>query len=566
MSKRLIRRKVDHVFDSSLLNRLYAARGVRDASDLDLSLQHLFQPVLKDLNIAADLLATSVTCQQRILIVGDFDADGATSTAMMVDALRAMGGIHVDYLVPDRFEYGYGLTPEIVELAGRSRPDLLVTVDNGMSSIDGVALARARGIQVIVTDHHLPGSEVPDANAIVNPNQAGCEFPGKSLAGVGVAFYVLSAVRGVLRDRNWFAEKMIAVPNLADYLDLVALGTVADVVTLDRNNRILVEAGLQRIRAGRARPGVLALARASGANIRRITSRDLAFGLAPRLNAAGRLDDMSRGIECLLAKDTDEADRLAMVLDGLNRERRAIEDEMRDQALAHIEAGMHLIGDELPVGLCLFHEDWHQGVVGIVASRIKERLHRPVIAFARSGESELKGSARSVGGLHIRDALDAIAARYPGMLEKFGGHAMAAGLAIRPDRLQAFMNAFDEEARRWLSAEDLEQTLISDGELHEEVSLALVREILSAGPWGQGFPEPVFDDEFEILAQRIVGGRHLKMQLRPVHSNQAFDAIAFNHDRLQEARRTRMAYRLDINEYRSLESVQLVIEAMDVRV
>lgn len=562
MARRLIRRKADHdPPDSSLLGRLYAARGIADVRELDLSLQRLHPPdSLKDLDKAAELLAGAVVHQRRILVVGDFDADGATSTALLVDGLRTMGASSIHYLVPDRFEHGYGLTPEIVEVATELSPQLLITVDNGMSSIDGVALARTRGMEVIITDHHLPGEKPPDANAIVNPNQAGCEFPWKSLAGVGVAFYLLSAVRKALRGRQWFTSE---VPNLAGYLDLVALGTVADVVPLDRNNRILVQAGLRRIRAGHGRPGVAALMELAGINVAAATSRDLAFGAAPRLNAAGRLEDMSLGIECLLA-DVDRARELAMELDELNRKRRSIEDEMRQQAGAHIDAGLHLIGDDPPVGLCLYHEDWHQGVVGIVASRIKDQLHRPVIAFARASDDELKGSARSLPGLHIRDALDAIAARHPGLVVKFGGHAMAAGLSIRPRDLDRFAGAFDEEARRWLDMDDLEQILISDGEIGQDITLELTREIVQAGPWGQDFPEPLFDGEFEIIEQRIVAGRHLKLKVRPATASRVLDAIAFNHDRLIEGHRSRLAYRLDINEYRGRQSAQLIVEAVDI--
>ncbi|MEX2489473.1 MAG: single-stranded-DNA-specific exonuclease RecJ [Pseudomonadales bacterium] len=563
MTRRLVRRKVEHdPGDSSLLSRLYAVRGITSVADRDLSLQKLHKPeTLKDLGKAAKLLATAVTEDQRILIVGDFDADGATSTALMVDALRSMGAVNVDYLIPDRFEYGYGLTPEIVDDAARFSPDLLVTVDNGMSSIDGVALARSRGTKVIVTDHHLPGAAVPEADAIVNPNQAGCKFPGKSLAGVGVAFYLLSALRRHLTQRHWFASKP---PNLAGYLDLVALGTVADVVPLDRNNRILVQEGLRRIRSGHCRPGIQALLEVAGTNHMKVTSRDLAFGAAPRLNAAGRLENMSLGIECLLADNPDRARKSALKLDELNRERRAIEVEMRQQAKEHIDAGWHLIDDNPPVGLCLYHQDWHQGVVGIVASRIKDQLHRPVIAFARASDDELKGSGRSVPGMHIRDALDAIAASEPGLIDKFGGHAMAAGLSIRAENLDRFTEVFDTEARRWLSADDLEQVIVSDGEIHEDITLALVREVTEAGPWGQGFPEPLFDGQFEVLEQRIVGERHLKLKVRPVDGVQTLEAIAFYHDRLIETYRPRLAYRLDINEYRGRESVQLIVEAVDI--
>ncbi len=564
--RRLIRRQADHSLPgmSPLLGRLFAARGVTDAAEVDHSLPHLLPPTqLKGLSVAAELLGDAVAHDRKILVVGDFDADGATSCALMISGLRAMGARDVGYLVPNRFEYGYGLTPEIVDVARRSEPALIVTVDNGISSIEGVSYARAHGIDVLVTDHHLAGEMLPAANAIVNPNQPGCEFGSKHLAGVGVAFYLLSALRVVLRAANWFRLKKIVEPNLADYLDLVALGTIADVVRLDRNNRILVSEGIRRIRGGRARPGLLALLEISGTSPVEVLARDLAFGVAPRLNAAGRLEDMSLGIECLLTNDETRAREYAARLDALNRERREIEGDMKEQAMAAVEQAERVRGRDR-TGLCLFEPDWHQGVVGIVAARVKDRYHRPVIAFAISGEGELKGSARSIAGFHIRDALDNIATRNPGLVTKFGGHAMAAGLTLARDRFDEFSTAFDEEARRWLMPSDLEHRVVSDGEPGERLTLALVRELENAAPWGQGFEEPLFDAEFEIIDQRIVGERHLKLTVRPMDDDVAFDAIAFNQDRLLEGRYRRLAYRPDINVYRGRSSVQLVVVATDL--
>lgn len=561
--KKVVRRQpVPGSLGDTLIDRLFANRGITHPSQVDHQLKHLLPPTkMKGIQQAAALLADCVRNSNRILIVGDFDADGATSSALMVLALRAMGAADVQYIVPNRFEYGYGLTREIVDVARGASPDLLITVDNGISSIEGVAHAKACGIQVIVTDHHLPASELPDADAIVNPNQPGCEFPSKNLAGVGVAFYLLSATRQALLEAGWFDETGIAKPNLAQYLDLVALGTIADVVPLDYNNRILAQEGIRRLAAGRGRPGMLALMQIAGARPSALCARDLSFGVAPRLNAAGRLEDMSLGIECLIEDNPDRAMELATQLDALNKERREIENEMKQEAQAALSAE-DLKGEGDSVGICLFREHWHQGVVGIVASRIKDKLHRPVIAFAQAAPDELKGSARSIPGLHIRDALDTIAAKHPGLLLKFGGHAMAAGLSLRPENFNTFEAAFDEEARRWLTEDDLEQVVVSDGEIEEPLTLDLVREVMQAAPWGQGFAEPVFDSEFEILEQRIVGGNHLKLKVRAINDYQAIDAIAFNHGTsLLEGRYQRLAYRIDINEFRTLQSVQLIIEA-----
>ena len=549
---------------SPLLSRLYVGRGVVSKDEVDHSLKNLLPPdLLKGMGAAVELLAGLIRQQARILIIGDFDADGATSSVLMVHGLRSLGAEQVDYLVPNRFEYGYGLTPEIVEVALQRNPDLIVTVDNGISSHEGVDFARENGIKTLITDHHLPGNQVPKADAILNPNQQGCDFPSKNLAGVGVAFYLLSGVRRELRESHWFEHR--SEPNMADYLDLVALGTIADVVPMDYNNRIMVQEGIRRIRAGRLRPGLKALSALSGNRIQTITSSDLAFGVAPRVNAAGRLEDISLGIECLLADDENRAQELASRLDKLNLERREIENEMKQQALNFLSALKLTKDTEEKVGICLYDEGWHQGVVGVVASRIKAEFHRPVVAFAKVSDSELKGSARSISGLHMRDVFETIAARNPDLLQKFGGHAMAAGLTLHPANLTTFAEQFDIEAKRWLTEEDLTQTVITDGNLGEDYSISLAREIGQICPWGQGFPEPLFDDDFEIVDQRIVGGRHLKMKLRPLDGADSIDAIAFNHDRLVEGRVKRIAYRLDVNEYRGMESLQLIVDCVDIK-
>lgn len=550
-----------------VLRRVYAARAVETADDLDTSLNKLIAPAeLAGLPAAVDLLQHAIVNRQRIVVVGDFDADGATSCALCLRALRAMGAAEVHYLVPNRFEYGYGLTPEIVDVAAQLQPDLLVTVDNGISSIDGVAAAKAQGIKVLITDHHLPGKQLPAADAIVNPNNVGDSFPSKSLAGVGVAFYVMLALRARLREHGWFAKQAIAEPKLAQYLDLVALGTVADVVPLDRNNRILVQQGVQRMRAGHCVPGIRALFEVGGRSLSRMVATDLGFTVGPRLNAAGRLDDMSLGIECLLTDDAAAATRMATRLDELNRDRKLIETDMQTRALAAIEA-LDLRDDRLPVGLCLFDPGWHQGVIGILAARIKERFHRPVIAFARSGAGEIKGSARSVAGLHIRDALDAVATRHPDLIEKFGGHAMAAGLSLPEAHYPAFAAAFDKEVSRHLSREDLNGVIYSDGELSDqELSLDTAQLLRDASPWGQGFPAPVFEGDFTVVSHRVVGQRHLKMTLSPATGNCQIDAIAFNTEVLPRgSQRVHMAYRLDVNEYRGIVSPQLIVEHMEAR-
>ena len=545
-----------------LLTRLYAARGVQSAAELDKGLARLIPyQQLKGIDAAVDLLVQALQQRQRILIVGDFDADGATASSVGVLGLRMLGAAHVDYLVPNRFEYGYGLTPEIVAVALQRQPELLVTVDNGISSVDGVAAAKAAGLKVLVTDHHLPGPELPAADAIVNPNQPGCAFPSKALAGVGVMFYVLLALRARLRELGWFAKAGISEPNLGELLDLVALGSVADVVPLDANNRILVHQGLARIRAGRARPGLRAVLEVAGRQHARITSTDLGFILGPRLNAAGRLDDMSLGIECLLCEDEALARDMAQQLDELNKDRKAIEQGMQREALAQLK---DLPLADMPFGLCLFEPDWHQGVIGILASRLKERYHRPAIAFADAGDGLLKGSARSVPGLHIRDALDAVAARHPGLISKFGGHAMAAGLSLPQEHFGAYAAAFDAEVRRQLSEDDLTGRLLSDGQLGaEEFHLELAKALRHAGPWGQHFPEPLFHGVFQIVTQRVVGEKHLKLVLKTECGSLTLDGIAFNVDRdiwpNPNVRWVELAYRLDVNEYQGRESVQLMV-------
>ena len=550
-----------------VLRRIYLARHVTSAQELEQSLDRLIPPAqLKGIDQATALLADALRRQRRILIVADFDADGATSCALAQRALRSLGARDVRYLVPNRFEYGYGLTPEIVALASQQSPELIITVDNGISSLEGVADARRRGIDVLVTDHHLPGAALPMATVIVNPNQPDDNFPSKNLAGVGVIFYVMLALRAHLRESGWFAQQNIPEPNLARLLDLVALGTVADVVPLDYNNRILVAQGLKRINQGNPCAGIAALLRVAGRAPQRVTAMDLGYVVGPRLNAAGRLTDMSLGIECLLTDDRAPAQDMAGKLDALNRERRTIEATMQKQALAAI-ASLHLDMATLPRGLCLFDESWHQGVIGLVASRIKEHTHRPVIAFAPASDSEIKGSARSVPGLHIRDALDAVAARHPHLLSRFGGHAMAAGLTLLRAHLEAFREAFDEEVSRHLSDSDLQGRVISDGELTgEELSLPVAELLRAAGPWGQGFPEPVFDGCFDVVSQRVVGEKHLKLTLRAPHHAKALEAIAFNSVREGQAvtySRIRTAYKLDVNEYQGYRSLQLIIEHLE---
>ena len=555
----------------SVIQRIYAARGINAVDQLDYRLQHLSKPAsLHGLESALALLEHALRAQQSIVVVGDFDADGATSTVLAVLALRAMGHNQIDFLVPNRFEYGYGLTPEIVAVAAQKSPDLIITVDNGISSIEGVAAARAAGIRVLVTDHHLPGARLPEADAIVNPNQPRCEFPSKNLAGVGVIFYLLSALRSHLRGQGWFSNTGIAEPNMADYLDLVALGTVADVVPLDYNNRILVAQGLERMRAGHLRPGIRALLEVAGRSLAQLTAADLGFAVGPRLNAAGRLDDMSLGIQCLLARSDAEAFELAQELNDLNNDRKQIETSMQTEALKALSQ-LQLDSDEaLPSGLVLYQPGWHQGVIGILASRIKDRLHRPVIIFADTDKGdELKGSGRSVAGLHLRDTLDRIATENPHILSRFGGHAMAAGLSLAPEDLARFSELFDQAVKQELGEEGLKAEIMTDGHLEAaDFSLALAYELRRCGPWGQHFPEPLFDGEFLVLQQRVLTGKHLKLSLALAVGEPAIDAIAFNADIErwpgEGVERIRAVFKLDVNDYRGRQSVQLLVDHLEV--
>jgi len=544
-----------------VLERVYAARGVRSAADLDTSLARLL-PVgtLEGIAAAVDLLLQHRTAG-RVLIIGDFDADGATSSALMVRALRSFG-FAVGFLVPNRFQFGYGLTPGIVSLAAARAPTLIVTVDNGISSNAGVAAARARGIDVLITDHHLPGVLLPDANVIVNPNLGGSRFGSRALAGVGVAFYVMAALARRLEQAG-----LPASGGAAQLLDLVALGTVADLVPLDANNRVLVAQGLKRIRAGRCVAGIRALLAIAGRPTHELTASDLAFGVAPRLNAAGRLDDMSIGIQCLLEDDLATAEPLAARLDELNRERRSIEARMQQVALEAVRC----LADPGPgalqrSGVCLFDESWHQGVVGLVASRVKDRLRRPVIAFALADRASLRGSARSVAGIHIRDVLDSIATRHPDLIERFGGHAMAAGVSLERAKLDRFARAFDEEVARWTAGAPAADTIETDGELAPaEIALDTAQALRAGGPWGQAFPEPCFDGLFSIRSARVIAERHVKMWVEVPASGRAFDAIAFNH--LEEGAQfvppagvAQLVYRLEVNEYQGERRLQLLID------
>ena len=534
--------------------RIYAARGVVDAAELDHSLAAL-PPfgTLAGIDAAAERLVQAVQRRERIVIVADYDADGATGCAVGVRGLRTLGA-DVDFIVPNRFEFGYGLTPEIVAVAAAMRPGLLVTVDNGIASVEGVAAAAAAGIDVLITDHHLAGPVLPAPAIIVNPNQPGCAFPSKHIAGVGVMFYVLCAVRARLRERGAFAGR--DAPNLASLLDLVALGTVADVVRLDHVNRILVEQGLARIRAGRAQPGVAALFAVAGRDLRRASASDLGFVAGPRLNAAGRLADMSLGIRCLLAESEREAQPMARELDRLNRERRDIEVAMHDEALAEVEAAV-APSDADAFTLCVHRPEWHPGVIGIVASRLKDRYHRPAIVFARSGEHELKGSGRSIGGLHLRDALDLVSKRAPGTIIRFGGHAFAAGLSIPGDALPRFAAAFESVAREALSDAQLKRTHESDGVLDPgELTLEL-GEALRECVWGQGFPAPAFDDTFDVVAQRAVGDGHAKIVL--ARGDERFAAIAFRTP-LPMPPRIRALYRPEVNHWTGTPTLELVID------
>ncbi|NNJ77964.1 MAG: single-stranded-DNA-specific exonuclease RecJ [Xanthomonadales bacterium] len=549
-----------------VIRRVLLGRGIRDVQELSLGLADLIRPEsFFGLDRAARLLAEAVMDGQSILVVGDFDADGATGTALALLSLRAMGCRRVDFRVPNRFEFGYGLSVPLVETLAQDPPDLLVTVDSGINCLAGVKRAAELGCRVIVTDHHLPGTELPAADAIVNPNQPDCDFPSKSLAGVGVMFYLLSAVRAQLRDRGWFGAAR-PEPNLAHFLDLVALGTVADLVPLDHNNRVLVRQGLERIRRGRARPGLMALLRAGKRDYRHVTAADLGFAAGPRLNAAGRLEDMSGGIRCLLSDDRTEAMEMAERLDRLNRQRRAMQDQMQQEAMVQLSAVLEALDTgDLPQALCLFDEQWHQGVVGLVASRVKDAVHRPVIAFApeQEGASLLKGSARSVKGLHIRDVLALVDARQPGLMRAFGGHAMAAGLSLERERLSHFEEALSDAVRHQLDGEELHQEILTDGALSPpELQLVTALALEQAGPWGQRFPEPLFDGHFDVLERYVVGGSHLKMTVRHVEGGSPLDAIAFNRmpGDLPQSGAVRLLFRLGVNRWQGRETAQLQVE------
>lgn len=547
-----------------VLRRVYAARGIHSSDALDYRLQCLLPPnSLGGTRQAAELIARHLE-HGSILIVGDFDADGATATALTLEVLRALGANRVDYLVPNRFEFGYGLTPEIVSLARERAPDLIITVDNGISSHAGVEAAHQAGIEVLITDHHLAGSELPRADAIVNPNLSGESFASPNLAGVGVVFYVLLALRALLRERDWYRHRGVPEPNLAEWLDLVALGTVADVVPLDHNNRLLLHQGIQRIRAGHSRPGIQSLLELAGRDRSQLVAQDLGFAVAPRLNAAGRLDDMSHGIETLLARDRSVARERAQVLDDMNRRRRLIQSDMEADATAALEKLRLEDRETLPAGVCLYDAGWHEGIVGLVAARIRERVHRPVVAFASAGKGQLKGSARSVPGLHIRDVLAHMETRHPGLISRFGGHAMAAGMSLEADHLEAFREAFREEVERVAGPETFQERIETDGELSPaEISLELAQILRESGPWGQAFPEPMFEGAFRVLDHRVLGERHLKLRLQHPESAAPLDAIRFNDPSPPVGEWVRLVYRLEVNDYRGIRRPQLLVEYLE---
>ena len=567
--KRISKEQKEITGISSVLNRVYANRNIQSVDDLDYSINKLLPfAQLKGIKEAAALIGDAIKQNATIVIVGDFDVDGATSTTVAVKALRSMGAKKVEFLVPNRFKFGYGLTPEIVQVAVEQfNPDMIITVDNGISSIEGVKVAKKFNLKVIVTDHHLPAETIPISDAIVNPNQHDDHFPSKMLAGVGVIFYVMLALRSLLREQGWFTEQNLPEPNLAELLDLVALGTVADVVPLDYNNRILVSQGLARIRSGRVCAGIKALIDITGRDAERLIASDFGFAIAPRLNAAGRLDDMSLGINCLLSDDIAVAHTIAQQLDEINHARRDIEADMKHQAMKLLDE-MHLDNNEnLPFGLCLFDEDFHEGVVGIIASRIKDQWNRPVIVFAKTEDGLLKGSGRSIKGFHLRDALDSVATKHPELISKFGGHAMAAGLTIAEIDYELFTKAFDDEVRHHLCEDDLQGVVMSDGELLDsELSMNTAEELRYAGPWGQMFQEPVFDGAFNIINKRIVAEKHLKLLLQPVGSNLEIDAIAFNttdENWSEQISKANIAYRLDVNIFRGNKNLQLMVEHIE---
>ena len=555
-----------HLPDSlhPLLKQIFASRGVR-TEQCQLELKSLLRPnTMKGQAQAASIIADAIEAKRSIYIIGDFDADGATSTSVCILALRMMGATQVNYLIPNRFDYGYGLSPEIVELAHQRGAELLITVDNGISSISGVERANELNIPVVVTDHHLPGDTLPNAAAIVNPNQIDCSFASKAMAGVGVAFYLMTSIKAELKARNWFTQNAISEPNLASLLDIVALGTVADVVPLDANNRILVEAGLKRVRAGQCRPGITALLDIAKRNPQKTVASDFGFAVGPRLNAAGRLDEMSLGVELLLCDDMMKARGMAAELDGLNQDRRELEAGMQHEALKMLKQ-FNLNESSMPKGLALYQDDWHQGVIGILASRIKDKYHRPVIAFALGENGEIKGSARSIKGVHMRDLLDRINTQAPGLIIKFGGHAMAAGLSIKADAFEDFKQHFEIMVNELVTEELLTGELRTDGELRAQYLEQEVADLLKfSGPWGQEFEEPSFDGEFKIVQQRLVGEKHLKLVLETACGQRLVDAIAFNVDLNiwpdAQVQRVSVVYTLDVNEFRGNTSLQLMVK------
>ena len=551
-----------------VLKRVYASRNIKSSKDLDYSLSSLIPfEQLSGINDAVILLQEMLEQKKRMLIIADFDADGATSCALAIRGLTAMGAKDVIYVVPNRFEHGYGLSPEIVDVALDYDPDLIITVDNGISSICGVEYARKNGVKVLITDHHLPAKELPNADVIINPQLANDKFPSKNLAGVGVIFYILLALRAKLKQEYWFENNNIDYPNLANFLDLVALGTIADLVPLDKNNRTMVAHGLKLIKNNKSKPGIYALLNQAGRQLSKLTSSDLSFAVAPRLNAAGRLTDMSLGIECLLTDDEDDAIKIAGKLNRLNIERRKIQDNMQEEALAELEKYLQDTSGEIPYGICIYDKDWHQGVVGILASKIKEKFNRPVIVFAKENEGVLKGSARSISGLHIKDVFDEIATLHPDLILTFGGHAMAAGLTIKESQYSNFSNIFNKYANQYISSDKLEDECLTDGELSDEdFTVPLAQAIQDAGPWGQSFPEPTFAGQFKILDKRVVGETHLKLKLQLRGNSATLDAIAFNMTDTNwppETQQIVSAYRLGINDFQGNTQVQLFLEHIE---
>ena len=550
-----------------VLKRIYASRNIKSSEDLDYSLGSLIPyEELGGIDDAVILLQEMITQKKRILIVADFDADGATSCALAIRGLTAMGAKDVIYVVPNRFEHGYGLSPKIVDVALDHDPDLIVTVDNGISSISGVEHAKKNGIKVLITDHHLPGDKLPSADVIINPQLKENKFPSKNLAGVGVIFYILLALRAKLKAENWFDEKNIKYPNLANLLDLVALGTISDLVPLDKNNRTMVAHGLKLMRQNKSKVGILAILNQSGRQLSTLTSGDLSFAIAPRLNAAGRLTDMSLGIECLLTDDKENAVEMAKKLNQLNIERRQIQDNMEEQAFTEFEKYLQDTSKKMPHGICIYNQNWHQGVVGVLAAKIKEKFNRPVIVFAQECQGILKGSARSITELHIKDVFDEIARLYPELILTFGGHAMAAGLTIEESQFDRFSDVFNKVVNQYISSDSLEDQCLTDGELSgDDFSLPLALAIQNAGPWGQSFPEPIFVGQFKILDKRVVGESHLKLKLQS-RNNNTLDAIAFNmtgDDWPSKLEQIISTYRLGINNYRGHSQVQLFIEHIE---